>query len=49
MEGAEWYFTENEIRFISNVYEIAPYAAGSIDFDISYEMVNEVLKEAYRG
>ena len=48
MEGNEWYFTENGIRFISNVYEIAPYAAGSIDFDIPYEMVNEVLKEAYR-
>ena len=49
MEGSEWYFTENGIRFISNVYEIAPYAAGSIDFDIPYEMVNEVLKEEYRG
>lgn len=49
MEGDEWYFTENGIRFISNIYEIAPYAAGSIDFDIPYEMVNETLKEGYRG
>lgn len=49
MEGAEWYFTENGIRFISNIYEIAPYAAGNIDFDIPYEMINEVLKEEYRG
>lgn len=48
MEGEEWYFTENGIRFISNVYEIAPYAAGSIDFDIPYEMIHEVLKEEYR-
>lgn len=47
MEGNEWYFTENGIRFISNVYEIAPYAAGNIDFDIPYEMVNEVLKGEY--
>lgn len=49
MEGTEWYFTENGIRFISNIYEIAPYAAGSIDFDIPYAMVNETLKEGYRG
>lgn len=48
MEGNEWYFTEDGIRFISNIYEIAPYAAGSIDFDIPYEMVNQVLKEEYR-
>lgn len=48
MEGKEWYFTENGIRFISNVYEIAPYAAGSIDFDIPHEMIHEVLKEEYR-
>lgn len=49
MDGAEWYFTENGIRFISNIYEIAPYAAGSIDFDIPYEMIDKVLKEQYRG
>lgn len=49
MEGTEWYFTEDGIRFVSNVYEIAPYAAGSIDFDIPYGMVNETLKEGYRG
>lgn len=48
MEGEEWYFTENGIRFISNVYEIAPYAAGNIDFDIPYEMMEEELKEEYR-
>lgn len=48
MEGSEWYFTENGIRFISNIYEIAPYAAGNIDFDIPYEMINEVLKEEYK-
>lgn len=48
MEGDEWYFTENGIRFISNVYEIAPYAAGNIDFDIPYEMIEEELKEEYR-
>ena len=49
MEGTEWYFTENGIRFVSNIYEIAPYAAGSIDFDIPYEMVEEALKDEYRG
>lgn len=49
MDGDEWYFTEKGIRFISNVYEIGPYAAGSFDFDIPYEMVNEALKEEYRG
>ena len=49
MDGDEWYFTENGIRFISNVYEIGPYAAGSFNFDIPYEMVNEALKEEYRG
>lgn len=48
MEGEEWYFTEDGIRFVSNIYEIAPYAAGSIDFDIPYEMIREVLKEEYR-
>lgn len=48
MEGDEWYFTENGIRFISNVYEIAPYAAGNIDFDIPYEMMEEELKEEYK-
>lgn len=48
MEGSEWYFTESGIRFISNIYEIAPYAAGNIDFDIPYEMIEEQLKEGYR-
>lgn len=48
MEGREWYFTESGIRFISNIYEIAPYAAGNIDFDIPYEMMEEQLKEEYR-
>lgn len=49
MEGEEWYFTEKGIRFISNIYEIAPYAAGNFMFDIPYEMINETLKEEYRG
>ena len=49
MEGEEWYFMEKGIRFISNIYEIAPYAAGKITFDIPYEMVNEALKEEYKG
>lgn len=49
MEGEEWYFTEDGIRFISNIYEIAPYAAGNFRFDIPYEMINETLKEEYRG
>ena len=48
MEGEEWYFTEEGICFISNIYEIAPYAAGNFKFDIPYEMVNETLKEEYR-
>ena len=49
MEGDEWYFTADGIRFISNIYEIAPYAAGNFMFDIPYEMINDVLKEEYRG
>lgn len=49
MDGEEWYFTEDSICFISNIYEIAPYAAGNIEFDIPYNMLNETLKEAYRG
>lgn len=49
MEGEEWYFMEEGIRFISNIYEIAPYAAGEITFDIPYEMVNETLKAEYKG
>lgn len=49
MEGTEWYFTEEGIRFISNIYEIAPYAAGNFQFDIPYKMINDVLKEEYRG
>lgn len=48
MESEEWYFMEEGIRFISNIYEIAPYAAGEITFDIPYEMVNETLKEEYK-
>ena len=49
MEGEEWYFTEEGIRFISNIYEIAPYAEGETLYDIPYELVNDVLKEEYRG
>lgn len=49
MEGEEWYFTEDGVRFISNIYEIAPYAAGNFQFDIPYEKINETLKEKYRG
>lgn len=49
MEGEEWYFTKEGIRFISNIYEIAPYAAGNFQFNIPYEMINDVLKEEYRG
>ena len=49
MEGVEWYFTEEGICFISNIYEIAPYAAGNFLFDIPYEMIDGTLKEEYRG
>lgn len=49
MDGEEWYFTEEGIRFISNIYEIAPYAAGKFQFDIPYDILNETLKEEYRG
>ena len=48
MEGEEWYFTEDGVRFISNIYEIAPYAEGETLYDIPYELVNDVLKEEYR-
>ena len=48
MEGSEWYFTEDGIRFISNIYEIAPYAVGKITFDVPYEMVEGALKEVYK-
>ena len=48
MEGEEWYFTEEGVRFISNIYEIAPYAEGETLYDIPYELVNDVLKEEYR-
>lgn len=48
MDGEEWYFTRGGIRFISNIYEIAPYAAGEITFDIPYELLGDALKEEYR-
>ena len=44
MEGEEWYFTEDGVRFISNIYEIAPYAEGETLYDIPYELVNDVRK-----
>ncbi len=48
MDGEEWYFTKGGIRFISNTYEIAPYVAGEITFDIPYELLGDALKEEYR-
>ncbi len=48
MEGEDWYFTEDGIRFIFNIYEIAPYVAGEITFDIPYDMLADVLKEEYQ-
>ncbi len=37
-------FTNQGIRFVFNIYEIAPYALGSQDFVIPYEKIKDWLK-----
>ena len=37
------YFTKNGLAFIYQQYEIAPYAAGMINFDIAYDKIRPLL------
>lgn len=44
----KWYLSNEGLVFISNPYELGPYAAGMIEFVIPYDELNEMgLKEEY--
>lgn len=45
----KWYLSNEGLVFISNPYELGPYAAGVIEFVIPYDALGEMgLKEGYR-
>lgn len=45
MEETQWYLTENGVMLFANPYDIAPYAAGMIECEIPYEVLEEGLKK----
>lgn len=45
MEDDQWYLTENGIKVFANPYDIAPYAAGMLECEISYKVLEEGLKK----
>ena len=42
-----WYFTDEGLTVVANPYEIAPYAAGHIEFTLPYEWLRWHMKEEY--
>lgn len=42
-----WYFSHEGLVFVANVYDIAPYAAGSFRFTVPYNKIESLLKPAY--
>lgn len=45
LEGNGWYLTENGLMIFANPYDIAPYAYGVIECEISYEELEQGLKK----
>ena len=44
----KWYLSDEGLVFISNPYELGPYAAGTIEFVIPYDkLIEQGLKEEY--
>ena len=41
----QWYFNENGLVLFANPYDIAPYAAGVLECEISYEELEQGLKK----
>lgn len=44
MEENQWYLTENGLLLFANPYDIGPYALGMIECEISYEDLEQGLK-----
>lgn len=42
-----WYLNKEGLVFFANAYELAPYAAGMIEFTLPYELLQGYLKDAY--
>lgn len=45
-DSSSWYFDSSGITFISNPYVLGPYAAGTFEFNISYDHLKG-LKDSY--
>lgn len=45
VQNHQWYFNENGLVLFSNAYEIAAYAYGMIECEISYEELEQGLKK----
>ena len=47
MRDTNWYFDNDGMRIFSDLYEIAPYAAGIIEFSIPYDMLSGHIDEKW--
>ena len=45
IQSNQWYFNEKGLVLFANPYDIAPYAAGMIECEISYEELEQGLKK----
>ena len=48
LNDGNWYFTERALVFVASPYAIAPYAAGVIEFPVSYKKLSGILHERYQ-
>ncbi len=47
VRDTNWYFDNNGMCIFSDLYEIAPYAAGIVEFDIPYDMLSGHIDEKW--
>lgn len=48
VNDGSWYFTKAGICFTADPYQIAPYSYGAPKFTVSYETLDDNIKEKYR-
>ena len=47
IQDSHFYFTDDGLTFVAEPYLLGPYAAGQIEFPISYEDLSGVVKDIY--
>lgn len=48
IRDGNWYFSQSGLVIVANAYDIAPYAAGRMEFSISYKSLSGVIHERWQ-